>query len=72
MASKHPFDYHKPSEVQIIQIAAVRERCKSLHDLILTLPVNRERSLAITNLEQVSMWANKGIIMADEGPVSES
>jgi hypothetical protein len=33
--------------------------------------MNRERSLAITNLEQVSMWANKGIVMADEGPVAK-
>lgn len=68
---KHPFDYHSPSKVQIDQIASVRTKCKELHETLLTLPPNRERSLAITNLEQVSMWANKGIIMADEGPVAK-
>lgn len=68
--AKHPFDYHSPSPAQIEQIATVRTKCKELHEVLLALPVNRERSLAITNLEQVSMWANKGIIMADEGPVA--
>jgi hypothetical protein len=67
---KHPFDYHRPNETQVNQITEVREGCKALHDILLTLPVCRERSLAITNLEQVSMWANKGIIMVDEGPVA--
>ena len=67
---KHPFDYHRPSATQVEQIDRIRKACKALHEEILDLPVTRERSLAITNLEQVSMWANKGIIMADEGPVA--
>lgn len=68
--AKHPFDYHQPSEKQVEQILTVREGCKALHLILLDLPNCRERSLAITNLEQVSMWANKGIIMVDEGPVA--
>ena len=67
--AKHPFDYHRPSETQVKQIEAIRQGCKALHDGILALPPSRERSLAITKLEEVSMWANKGIIMADEGEI---
>jgi hypothetical protein len=66
---KHPFDYHRPSDAQIQQIAFNRGACKAMHEALLTLPVSRERSIAITKLEEVSMWANKAIIMADEGPV---
>lgn len=64
---KHPFDYHRPNEKQVQQITDVREGCKALHTVLLSLPPSRERSLAITKLEEVSMWSNKGIIMADEG-----
>jgi len=67
---KHPFDYHRPSEAQVDQITTVRKGCKALNEILLALPSCRERSLAITKLEEVSMWANKGIIMVDEGPVA--
>lgn len=66
---KHPFDYHRPSETQVEQISTVRDGCKALHAILLALPSNAERTLAIRKLEEVSMWANKGIVMADEGPV---
>ena len=62
MNNKNPFEYQKPTEEQIQKITEVREACKALYDLLLTLPECRERSLAITNLEQVSMWTNKGIV----------
>jgi len=67
----HPFDYHKPNETQVMQITDVRESCKVLHNVLLQLPSCRERSVAITKLEEVSMWANKGIIMVDEGEVAK-
>jgi hypothetical protein len=68
---KHPFDYHRPSDKQVNEITTVREGCKALHATLLALPSSRERSLAITKLEEVSMWANKGIVMADEGEVAK-
>ena len=68
--AKHPFQYHRPNDIQVEQISTVRAKCEELYDVLMALPVCRERSLAITNLEQVSMWANKGIIMVDEGPVA--
>lgn len=65
---KHPFDYHAPTPEQVRQIALIRAQCKDLHATLLTLPSNRERSIALTRLEEVSMWANKGIVMADDVP----
>ena len=61
----HPFEYQRPTSAQTKQIEAVREKAKELHDLLLSLPPGRERSLAVTKLEEVSMWANKGIVFAD-------
>ena len=58
----HPFEYQRPDAVMVEQITTVREGCKALHDILLALPNCRERSLAITKLEEVSMWANKGIV----------
>jgi len=70
---KHPFDYHRPSPAQVEQIAGIRDGCKAMHARILeVIPPGRERAVAITKLEEVSMWANKAIIMADEGPVAAS
>lgn len=58
----HPFEYQTPTPEGAQQITTVREGCKALHDILLALPSSRERSLAITKLEEVSMWANKGIV----------
>lgn len=66
---KNPFDNHKPSDAQVEQILTVREVCKALHATILALPSCRERSVAITKLEELCMWAVKGVIMTDEGEV---
>lgn len=62
MADKNPFEYQRPTEEHVAQITEVREGCKALYDVLMTLPPSRERSLAITKLEEVSMWANKGIV----------
>lgn len=59
----NPFEYQKPTEESVEKIKAFREACESLNNLIIeSIPESRERSLAITNLEQVSMWGNKGIV----------
>lgn len=62
----NPFEYQKPTEESVTKINEVREKCKELNDLLLTLPKSREQSLAITKLEEVSMWANKGIVFNQE------
>lgn len=59
---KNPFEYQKPTEEHVEKITQVREGCKTLHQILLSLPYSRERVVAITKLEEVSMWANKGIV----------
>ena len=56
------FTYHAPSPDQAASMQTIRDTAKALALLIVeTVPSGRERSLSLTNLEQVSMWANAGI-----------
>lgn len=67
---KAPFDYHRPTDAQIVTIAELRKECKVLYELIQAkLPNSRERAVAITKLEEVSMWVNKAVISTGEGPI---
>ena len=56
------FSYHapKPGQPEIYQ--EIREKAKELAYLIdLKAPDSREKSLAMTNLEQAVFWANAAI-----------
>ncbi len=65
-----PFAYHKPSEDGLARITALREAFSLCKAAVEThADHNRERSLAITNLEQAAMWAIKGVVFND--PKSE-
>ena len=56
------FKYHAPKEGQSEKYNAIREKAKELAYLIdEQCPNSREKSLAITNLEQSTMWANASI-----------
>lgn len=56
------YKYHAPKEGQTEKYEAIRNEAKELAYLIDELcPPSRERSIAHTNLEQVSMWANASI-----------
>jgi len=56
------FKYHAPKDGQPEKYQAIREKAKELAYLIDELcPNSREKSLAITNLEQSVMWANASI-----------
>lgn len=57
----NPFEYVRPNERGVELIKNNRAACRALYDVLLTLPESRERSIAITKLEEVSMWANKCI-----------
>jgi len=59
---KNPFEYQKPTEEKTAKINEIREACRELHKILLTLPASRETALAITKLEEVSMWANKSVV----------
>lgn len=56
------FKHHPPKEGQQEKYVAVRETAKSLAMLMNdTCPDSREKSLAMTNLEQAVFWANASI-----------
>jgi len=56
------FTYHKPKEGQPERYQIIRDDAKELAYTIQELcPESRERSLAMTKLEEVSMWANASI-----------
>ncbi len=62
------FRYHKPKEGQIEKYHAVREKAKELAHMIDELcPDSREKSIAMTNLEQSVMWANASIARNERG-----
>ncbi len=67
VGGKNPFEYQKPNDDQVQRIEEVRQGCKQLFNILLgSVQLSRERSLAITKLEEVSMWANKGIVFEKE------
>lgn len=56
------YTYHAPKPGQPEKYVALRDKAKELAQLILDMvPQSREQSVALTNLEQVVMWANAGI-----------
>ena len=63
------FTYHPPFGTQQERYVAIRDHAKSLAHLINNLcPESREKSLALTNLQQTVMWANASIAI-NEVPV---
>lgn len=62
---------HTPTEGQVHKIEAVRTEALALGTLIINnCPPSRERSLALTHLEDAVMWAVKGIVLPRESPSS--
>jgi hypothetical protein len=56
------FTYHAPKEGQGERYAAIRSQALEFAKLINgQVPDSREKSLAITHLEDAVMWANAGI-----------
>lgn len=59
---ENSFKYHAPKDGQPEKYNELRVKAKELAYLIEDLcPNSREKSLAITNLEQSVMWANASI-----------
>ncbi len=56
------FKYHPPKEGQQERYITLRNAAKDVAEMInKTCPDSREKSLAITNLEQAVFWANASI-----------
>lgn len=56
------FSYHAPKPGQTEKYQELRERAKSLANLIDRLcPMSREKAVAMTELESCVMWANAAI-----------
>jgi hypothetical protein len=56
------FNYHEIGGLQNFNCHSLRQTAKDFSNLILeNCPDSRERSLAITKLEEVVMWANASI-----------
>ncbi len=52
-----------PTDEQIGRISIVRELCLITYEVILAeVPDSPQRDIAITKLEEASMWANKAIV----------
>ena len=56
------FTYHSPKDGQPAKYETIRDTAKELAYVIDELcPQSRERSIALTNLEQAVFWANAAI-----------
>ncbi len=56
------FSYHAPKDGQPAKYVAIRDKAKEYAYMIDELcPSSREKSLAITKLEEVVFWANAAI-----------
>ena len=66
---ENSFTYHPPLDGQPEKYKEIRDAAKELAYLLTdNVPEGRELSLAITKLEEVVMWANKGIACHEEDP----
>lgn len=67
------FDYHPPVGGKQQKHEAVRRHCKGLAYIFEDmLPVSREKSLALTKLEEALMWANAAIARNEEVEYAEN
>ena len=56
------YTYHAPKADQPAKYVQLRDKAKELAELVVELcPDSRERSLALTKIEESSMWANASI-----------
>jgi len=61
------FTYHPPSEEKAVKHVQIREHGRTLAELIDGMvPDGREKSLALTKIEEAIMWANAGLARGPE------
>lgn len=77
MAQQYPVDnnftYHAPFGDQAARYVLLRSEAKVLAVLLLAhCPESRERSLALTKLEESVFWANAAIARNEKPPFAEA
>ena len=56
------FTYHKPTGNQVDRYHELRDEAKCFAEVVLAnTPESREQSLALTKIEEATMWANAAI-----------
>ena len=53
--------YVQPTPEQVTQMQLFRDKTEDLYREVEKLPSSRGRSIALTKLEEASMWINKAI-----------
>ena len=67
------YSYHKPSTEGLEKIKTLRKAFTMLDELVKsTAPNSRERSKALTELEDSAMWAIKAVVCNDPESAIES
>lgn len=67
------FTYHPPQPGQPEKYVEIRETAKKFAELLNTLcPDSREKSLAVTHIEEAVFWANASIARNGEGSQRET
>jgi hypothetical protein len=60
------FTYHAPKEGQPATYQSIRTQARQLADFINALcPESREKSLAVTHIEEAVFWANAAIARSE-------
>ena len=67
MNIENTFTYHKPFGDQPDRYENIRANARALAKILETsCPDSREKSLALTNLQQTVMWANASIAINEQ------
>jgi hypothetical protein len=67
MNIEHIFTHHKPFGTQPVRYIGIRQQARALAQIIVdNCPDSRERSIALTNIQQAVMWANASIAINEE------
>lgn len=62
----NPFYPQKPTPASLEKMEEVRAVCSKTLEVLKTIKASREVSLAITKLEECSLWAHKAICFTQE------
>lgn len=66
------YTHHTPSSAGLSRIKYLRQKFDDLHSSIEeATPSSRERSIALTKLEEALMWANKAIVLSDPNSIPD-